>query len=103
MRRTSDMRIPKRFKLFAQTIRVEYKEDLTQKNDCIGQTKYRSGKIILQSTNPHFNKTRQEQTFYHELIHWIFNVLKEENLDNNEKLVEQMSCLLHQALTTAEY
>jgi hypothetical protein len=98
-----EMRIPKRFKLFGQQIKVEFKEDLTSKNDCIGQTRYRTGHIILQTTNPHFTKVRQEQTFFHELIHWVFEVLKEDDLNNNEKLVEQMSQLVHQALTTAEY
>ena len=42
------------------------------------------------------------QAYYHELIHWIFFIMNEEELRNNEKLVDTMAHLLYQALKTAE-
>ena len=47
-------------------------------------------------------KTSQEQTFCHELVHWILNVMSEDE-KHDEQFVETFSMLLHQALTTMEY
>lgn len=99
------MNIPKRFKLFGQTIEVEMQEYLNDKSDCRGQTKYRENKIYLQMIDGKYYSRPVEnldQTFCHELVHWIL-YLMHEKLEEDEKFVEVFSSLLHQALTTAQY
>jgi len=39
-----------------------------------------------------------QQIFYHELLHWIFFFLGEEQLREHEKLIDQIANLLVQAL-----
>lgn len=99
------MRIPKRFKLMGQTIDVVYDAKMADTDDCSGLAKYRFNQIaLLPNTEGTLRlPTRIEQTFLHELIHWMFYVLGETDLRNNEKLVDSMAGLLHQALTTMEY
>lgn len=99
------MKIPKRFKLFGQTIEVDIQENLNDKTDCRGQTKYRENKIYLQAIDGKYYSrptTSIEQTFCHELTHWIL-FLMHEKIEEDEKFIEVFSNLFHQALTTFEY
>lgn len=99
------MKIPKRFKLFGHIIEVNITHDLSDKTDLRGCTKYREHKILLQAVDNKFYTrptSNQEQTFYHELVHWILTLMSEDN-NHDEKFVETFSMLLHQALTTMEY
>jgi hypothetical protein len=57
----------------------------------------------LQQVNDLFSQEAQEETFFHELMHWLYYSLGEQELQHNEKHVEQMGALLYQALTTCEY
>ena len=63
---------------------------------------YRENKIKLQkkSGTVRFNDEQLEHTFFHELIHFIFYFLGEGELGSNEKLVDTISGLLHQAIRT---
>lgn len=99
------MKIPKRFKLFGKTITVKINQKAMDDDDLRGQAKYRKDEIILQDSKLGRTSTQKdtEQTFYHELTHWIFHLMSERELDGNEKLVNTFSSLLHQALTTMEY
>ena len=100
------MKIPKRFKLMGKTITVEIVPDLLDNEDATGAAEYRKQRIRLQKIDGEYVQRTvedQEHWFLHELTHHIFNALDEIDLRNNEKLVEQFSGLLHQALTTAEY
>ncbi len=99
------MKIPKRFKLFGQTIEVEIQEHLNDKTDCRGQTRYRENKIFLQRIdNKYYSRpdTSIEQTFCHELVHWILQLMHNK-LDEDEAFIEVFSSLIHQAMATAEY
>ena len=99
------MKIPKRFKLFGQTIEVEMQDFLNDKTDCRGQAKYRENKIYLQIIDGKYYSrptTNMEQTFCHELVHWILSMMHEK-IDEDVKFIEIFSGLLHQALTTMEY
>ena len=99
------MKIPKSFKLFGHIIEVEMQEHLNDKTDCRGQTRYRENKIYLQVIDEKFYSrpvTTLEQTFCHEMVHWILTVMQEK-IEEDEKFVEVFSQLLHQALTTMEY
>lgn len=99
------MRIPVSFMLFGEKITVERCEALLEKDSCVGQALYRKNAIELQTNTPSVLRpsTHIEVTFLHELLHWIFYVLEEHELKENEKLVDTMARLLHQAISTAEY
>jgi len=90
--------IPKQFKLFNQTIKVELKNKLAYNNNNYGEAKYTSNKIRIQKQNEgvSLKKTMVEQTFYHELIHYILNYMGENELGKNEKFVDIFASLLHQ-------
>ena len=99
------MIIPKRFKLMGHTIKVEFDPKLQFRENCTGEARYRSRNIIIASStddHPRF-QSDLEQTFYHELMHWIFHELNEPDLCNNEKLVDTIAALLQQAHSTMEY
>ncbi len=96
------MTIPKTFQLFGQTITVEIDPDLSHEDDASGAALYRTNKIKLTpstSTDPKI-PAQIEKVFLHELMHWIFYMAGESKLRSNEKLVDLIANLLHQALTT---
>lgn len=97
--------IPSAFQLMGQRIEVEYNDTLTYSDDLLGQASYRHGKIYIQPAMPGHprRQTDVEQTFFHELMHWIFHVLGRAEMAKDEELIEQVSGLLHQAFATAEY
>ena len=99
------MRIPKSFQLFGQTITVEWLDRLIEDQDAVGEAHYRANRIVLQRNNDGIARpqTQSEATFCHELVHWIFFMMNEDDLRKNEKLVDVFGRLLHQALTTMEY
>ena len=98
------MKIPKRFKLFGQTITVEYKDKLVDKEDCVGRAIYRENKILLQKDNHSIGRTKEQigQAFLHELMHFIMYLSNEEELRNNEKFIDITASLLHQFIITQE-
>jgi predicted SprT family Zn-dependent metalloprotease len=105
----SDMKIPKRFKLMGRTIEVEYDNQLLYDDDRQGSAQYRFNKIVLQPRNDAQPMPNLEQTFCHELIHWILYFSgaaykgDRDHMHQEEGLVDVMACLMHQALTTMEY
>jgi hypothetical protein len=99
------MQIPKRFKLLGRTITVEYDPMLDSRHGLRGEARYTSDTIALQPTTDTFVRSpcHLEQTFLHEMVHFILEGMNEHDLRGNEKFVDNFSALLHQALTTAEY
>jgi Zn-dependent peptidase ImmA (M78 family) len=96
------MKIPKKFKLFGQEIKVVFDNELQLKEDHVGLANYRKNLIILDN-NVTREQSQIEQTFLHELIHFICEELGENELQKNEKLVDLIANLLHQAFETMEY
>lgn len=102
------MRIPKRFKVLGQEITVRYSNTHLYKLKFLGMF-YPDRNLILLA-----NKYKEsgiwklhpqdkiEATFYHELTHCILFHMGHKHW-MNEKLVDDLSGLLHQFLTTAEY
>jgi hypothetical protein len=104
------MRIPRRFKLFGQTIEVVRKiKDPTEKRDCIAFASYRCNQIQIRQATEDYPLTDEqiEHAFCHELIHYLLYHSAEQQgekwLHQDERLVDCMAGLLHQALTTMEY
>lgn len=99
--------IPSKFNLFGQTITVEYDQSLLQ-NGIVGQAQYKNNKILLQPSSEIQYRTRQqiEESFLHEVVHFLLYTADRGNCDpplhSREYLVEIISGLIHQALSTME-
>ena len=105
------MKIPKRFKLLGQTIEVVWDgSKFVQDTDCSAWASYRETQIQIKppSDSHPRNEEQLEQTFCHELMHFILYFARgtergKEELYRNENFVAMTAGLLHQALTTMEY
>ena len=92
--------IPKSFMLGGLKINVQFDTNLSSKKKVIGEAHYAKQMIRLDPSIALVQSV--EQAFLHELTHWIFYVMNEESLRNNEKIVDLFAHFLYQALTTAE-
>lgn len=101
----NEIKIPKEFQLFGRTIKIEYDDRRCDDKNAYGLSEYGNQKIILSKFEgiDEIPKVKIEQTFLHELLHQILDTLCERDLSRNEQFVNNVSCLLHQALKTAKY
>ena len=102
-------KIPSSFKLFGETITVEYDPAMLHNEDVYGWASYRQDKIILQPRSEQIPITEEalQQAFFHEMMHHILYLAGEESFDpplhKREYLVNRIASLLQQALHTAEF
>jgi hypothetical protein len=98
------MKLPTHFKLHGITYTVRIDDNLITNNDNLGEAGYRRSEIVLQKVLPGVSITegRQEQVFYHELVHLILHEMHDKNRDD-EPFVGVFASLLHQAMITMEY
>ena len=101
----SDFKIPSEIQLMCRTIKTVYEGDLGYKKDLRGEARYRQNTIAIQACTEDVPIPYEQQieTFYHEMLHWIFNLIERQDLNDDEKLVEMAGKLLTQALITARY
>ncbi len=92
--------IPDSFWLGGLQIDVSYDENLYKNRKIVGEARYPSQSIFLDSVV--LNKQSTEQSFYHELTHWILYMMNEDDLRNNEKFVDVFATFLHQARVTEQ-
>jgi len=99
------LNVPLRFKLFGETIDVVWDNELSNRDNANGMSNYRYSRIELQpNTKAVFRSKEQvEQSYLHEVVHFILEAIQEEKLRTDEKFVELFSKALHQVLTTSEY
>lgn len=92
------MIIPEEIKLFNQTIKVIFKRDLIDKQQCFGMWDYRKNTIYLQQSTRKYKLTSEQinSTLVHELIHVCLDLLGEHKLSENEVFVSSLSNLIHQ-------
>jgi hypothetical protein len=96
------LKIPSKFQLGGSTITVEKVKQITGEGlECDGTAFYCKSKIELKE-DVSFSSDYKEWVFFHELIHFIFNVMGEKKLRINEKIVDQFAAFLHQAIKTME-
>lgn len=92
--------IPTSFWLGGLKIDVVYDNTMVKTKQVIGEARYAYQQILLDpSVAP---KQTVEQSFFHEMVHWIFYVMGEEELRNNEKLVDLFAHFLYQARMTEQ-
>lgn len=99
------VKIPTKFNLFGKTITVKMDQTLSYDADYCGVAKYRINEIRLQPNvkGIAIPQTTVEQTFYHELVHFILDAMRKNDMSNDEQFVDVFAALLHQAMQTAEY
>ena len=107
-------RIPSSFRLFGEKISVVFSEEYftSEHLEATGFASYRSNKIILKPSTKSYplNDDQIEQTFLHELMHFILYYAGDAYepkeglyMHQNEGFVNMCASLLHQAMTTAEF
>jgi hypothetical protein len=94
--------IPSKFQLGGSTIEVAMVDQITgEGRDIDGMAMYAKRRIELKN-DPESTKQYKEWVFFHEVVHHIFNAIGESDMMQNEKLVDQIALLLHQAIVTME-
>lgn len=92
------MKIPRKFKLYGQTITVKFNKTLYKTTGTIGRANYFVNEITIQSG---LDKSLEEQVFLHEATHIIlFNVGDID--DQDEKLVNALSGMFYQLIQHIE-
>ena len=95
------MQIPYEISLAGITVAVQMKDDLLKTKGTIGEANYQEQMIYL---NPDVAPIQTlQQTYIHEVTHWILFMMNEHDLRNNEKFVDVFAHFMHQALTSAKY
>lgn len=99
------MKIPKKFKLFGTTYNVVWDNDKMNYNKSYGESDYSKSEITLSTThgNRPLSNDKIMDTFYHEKVHAILDMMHETEISNNEKFVDVFAKLLRQADETAEF
>jgi len=87
--------IPSSFWLGGLKISVAFDDTMVKAKQVIGEARYAHQQIVLDRSVAPLQTV--EQSFYHEMVHWIFYVMGEEDLRNNEKLVDLFAHFLYQA------
>ena len=88
------MRIPKSFKLGGITVTVEADNEMIARKKVIGEARYNSQMITMDMEGAAREIT--EQSFLHELVHWIFYIMGEDKLRCNERVVDLFAQFLYQ-------
>lgn len=91
--------VPKKFWLAGIEIEVELDPNMYAQTRRLGEAKYPDQKIILDCSMQSIHS--MEQTFLHELMHWIFYIMSEPELRNNEKLIDLLAHFIHQSRRSA--
>jgi hypothetical protein len=92
--------IPCAFRLGGFRIEVRFDDTLLAEDNGIGQSSYLAQEIVLDpSAGP---QQLVEQAFFYELVRWIFFMMGEHELRNNERVRDVFAQFLYQALKTAE-
>jgi len=96
--------IPKTFKLLGQTVTVCYDSTLRSEHEALGLTVLDKNQIRLQPSTKTFpmSKDKTAHVFCHELVHLIFYHAGFHKDCTDERKVDLIAGLLHQALITAE-
>jgi peptidyl-tRNA hydrolase len=90
------MQIPQTFQLAGIKVNVVREDNLVDTRKCIGEARYSRQEIAIDTKSAPDNLT--EQSFLHELVHWILYIMNEDEKRNNEQFVDTFAHLLYQYL-----
>jgi hypothetical protein len=93
--------IPSSFMLFGEEWQTEFIDD-PKNSTLLGECEYTTCKIRLQVRHDldEVHPSKLEGTFYHELVHAIFEAGCYHDLTSNENLVQHIGGCLHQFMKT---
>ncbi len=99
------MRIPQKFQIFGQTIDVVFDVAACSDKRAYGFADYTHNKLVLKPNTEEFprSQTRIEETFVHELVHYVLHELSRVDLNDDELFVENFAAALYQALESFEF
>lgn len=86
--------IPQRFDLAGLTIEVVREDGLVASKKIIGEARYSRQQIAIDTNAAPEDLT--VQSYYHEVVHWLFYILGEDKMRNDEKLVDTLAHLIYQ-------
>ena len=86
--------IPKSFQLMGHTFKVKVTDDVSDGN--VGEYKPQQQEIWVLPVSDKITKSHQEQTFWHETTHAIFDVLSYPKYYSDEALVDRIGQCLYQ-------
>jgi hypothetical protein len=90
------VQIPQKFELGGLTIDVVRDNTLVEKTGIIGKCVYEKLQIIIDEEATPSDFT--EQSYLHELVHWILYTMNEHELRDNDKFVDVFATFLYQAM-----
>ena len=93
--------IPSSLWLGGLKIDVVYDDTLVKIKQLIGEAKYSEQKIFLDPSVAPLQTL--EQSYIHELVHWILYMMGENELRSNERIVDLFAHFLYQARVTARF
>ena len=88
------MIIPKKIKIGNLTYIIKI-SNKREEQDVMGSTYIKTQDIII---SRNIKREKQEETFFHEIIHAILEDMRERELGDNEKFVHGMARILYQSL-----
>jgi hypothetical protein len=99
------MKIPKSFKLFGTTVNIVWDNKHCNDIKAYGEYDYSLSRISLSTVDGtnELSKDRIMDTYYHEKVHALLEMMKERDLSDNEKFVDVFAKLLRQSDETSEY
>ena len=99
------IKIPTQFEIGGRTVKIKYKKNMVDESDSVGYARYRKNEIWLQEKcdGVYRHPDQIQESYCHEIVHWILNMMGENKLNDDEKMVSQFAQYLHQILKTSEY
>ena len=97
--------IPDRFMIFGHWVTVEFDPELTKHEGILGKTILEENRIVLQPQveGMKISSSQVEETWKHELTHFILLAIERGDLSEDEKFVSLFSRTWHQTEKTAVY
>ena len=92
--------IPKSFQLMGHTYKVKITNDMSDDN--VGEYSAKRQEIRLRPVGKMITESNQEQTFWHETTHAIFDILSYPKHYSDEALVDRIGQCLYQIDKTKE-
>ena len=89
------MNIPEFTWLMGMKITTEFDSTLCARKKLVGEADYRQQKIVLD--NSVCTQEILEQSYLHELVHWILFLMNRQELRNDEDFVDTFAHLIYQA------
>ena len=89
------MNIPEFTWLMGMKITTEFDGTLCARKQLIGEADYRQQKIVLDDSV--CTQEILEQSYIHELVHWILFLMNRQELRNDEDFVDTFAHLIYQA------